>query len=136
MDRASYLVDAVVVDHRSLRTVARTHGVSKSIENVIITLRKELCDSGLDAGLTTIFCISNNNNNNITPPSVFTIWRTLTRRGFITPQPKKRPHTPDAEILPTNTSLSPMPTVGAPSGDTERNAGHLKAMGWYAPKHG
>ena len=125
MDLARYLVDAFVVDHRSLRTVARAHGVSKSwvgvvvgryrcggydaivpkskrphtspqrstpdIENAIITLRKELLDSGLDAGPTTIAW--HLQRQGFTPPSVSTIWRTLTRRGFITPQPKKRPHT-------------------------------------------
>lgn len=125
MDLARYLVDAVVVEHRSLRTVARAHGLSKSwvavlvkryrvggydaiapqskrphtsprritpeIENAIITLRKELDDSGLDAGATTIAW--HLQRQGFTPPSVSTIWRTLTRRGFITPQPKKRPHT-------------------------------------------
>ena len=125
MDHARYLVDAVICEGRSLRTVARAHGVSKSwvavlvwryrvggydaiapkskrphtspqritpeIENAIITPRKELLDTGLDAGPTTIAW--HLQRQGFTPPSASTIWRTLTRRGFITPQPKKRPHT-------------------------------------------
>lgn len=36
MDLARYLVDAVVIEHRSLRTVARAHGISKSWVAVLV----------------------------------------------------------------------------------------------------
>jgi len=36
MDRARYLVDAVVIEHRSLREVARAHGLSKSWVAVLV----------------------------------------------------------------------------------------------------
>ncbi len=36
MDLARYLVDAVVIEHRSLREVARAHGVSKSWVAILV----------------------------------------------------------------------------------------------------
>lgn len=52
-------------------------------------LRKQLVEDGLDAGAHTIqFHLSRRVKN---PPSVATIWRVLARRGFVVPQPKKRP---------------------------------------------
>ena len=88
MDLARYVVEAVVLEGRSFREVARAHGVSKSwvgkvvgrfraggyeaiaprsrapkriphrtcdaLEDEIVTLRKELTDTGVDAGALTI----------------------------------------------------------------------------------
>jgi transposase InsO family protein len=52
-------------------------------------LRKLLLDAGLDAGASTIaFHLA---ATGIDPPSISTIWRVLSRRGFVTPQPHKRP---------------------------------------------
>ena len=59
------------------------------VEDQIVALRKQLTDAGFDAGAHTIqhhlslICGS--------VPSIATIWRVLRRRGFITPQPHKRP---------------------------------------------
>jgi transposase InsO family protein len=123
LDLAPFLVDAVVVEKRSCREVARAHGVSKSwvaklvarfreggydalaprskaakrvanrssdeLEDRVVRLRKELSDEGFDAGAHTIHY-----HLAVTdpcPPSVATIWRILKRRGFVTPQPHKRP---------------------------------------------
>lgn len=123
MDVARYVVDAVVLEGRSLREVAAAHGMSKSwvqklvarfraggydavaprskaahsiparisaeLEDRIVTLRKKLLEDGFDAGAHTIhYHLSESDPS---PPSVATIWRVLKRRGFVTPQPQKRP---------------------------------------------
>jgi hypothetical protein len=55
------------------------------LEDEIVELRKGLLDEGLDAGAYTIsFHLLKRRG---TAPSVATIWRILTRRGFVTPQP-------------------------------------------------
>ena len=123
MDLGRYVVDAVVLEGRSYREVARAHGVSKSwvgklvarfreggygalaprsraaktiphrtsveVEDEIVKLRKELTDQGLDAGAETIRYHLALRLPDV--PSVTTIWRILHRRGFVTPQPHKRP---------------------------------------------
>ena len=123
MDLARYVVDAVVLEGRSYREVARAHGISKSyvgklvgrfraggyegivprsraahriphrtpdgIEDEIVGLRKELSELGMDAGAQTIhYHLS---LRHAQPPSVSTIWRVLRRRGFVVPEPHKRP---------------------------------------------
>jgi transposase InsO family protein len=123
MDLARYVVDAVVLEGRSYREVARAHGVSKSwvaktvarfraggyeglgprsraphsiphrtpedLEDEIVALRKELTDLGVDAGAQTIAYHLSRRRDQM--PSVSTIWRVLRRRGFVIPQPHKRP---------------------------------------------
>src|SRR5437867_5668997 len=123
MDLARYVVDAVVLEGRSYRAVARAHGVSQSwvgkvvgrfrqggyeaieprsraprqiphrtppeLEDEIVGLRKDLSDQGLDAGAQTIHYHPSLRHS--ATPSVSTIWRVLRRRGFVSPQPHKRP---------------------------------------------
>jgi transposase InsO family protein len=123
MELARYVVDAVVLEGRSYREVARAHGVSKSwvaklvgrfreggypgieprsraprhmphrtgadLEDEIVALRQELLDLGVDAGAQTIHYHLRSRHEQV--PSVSTIWRVLRRRGFVTPQPHKRP---------------------------------------------
>ena len=123
MSLARYVVDAVVIDGRSVRDVARTHGVSKSwvavlvfryrqggyealeprsrrpntvprrlddhTEDAIVELRKQLSEAGFDAGAETIAWHLKQQGRPV--PSVATIWRVLKRRGFIVPEPSKRP---------------------------------------------
>jgi transposase InsO family protein len=123
VELARFVVDAVVLEGRSCREVARAHGVSKSwvaklvaryrqggydalaarskaaktianktpaeLEDRVVRLRKELTDQGFDAGAQTIhyhLALSDPS-----PPSLSTIWRILKRRGFVAPQPHKRP---------------------------------------------
>jgi transposase InsO family protein len=123
LELARYVVDAVVLENRSCREVARAHGVSKSwvaalvgryraggydalaprskaartvankssaeLEDAVVRMRKELCDQGLDGGAHTIhYHLSLTDPS---PPSPSTIWRILKRRGFVAPQPHKRP---------------------------------------------
>ena len=54
-----------------------------------MALRKELCDLGVDAGAQTIAYHLGLRREQV--PSISTIWRVLRRRGFVTPQPHKRP---------------------------------------------
>lgn len=124
MGLARYVVEAVVLEGRSYREVARAHGVSKSwvgkmvsrfhqggyealsprsrapahvpnrtppeVEEAIVRIRRELVSAGFDAGAQTIFVhLAAEGIAHV--PSVSTIWRVLKRRGFVTPQPHKRP---------------------------------------------
>lgn len=65
------------------------HRTAAELEDRIVEVRKGLTEEGLDAGAATIhYHLS---QEGIAPPSVSTIWRVLRRRGFVTPQPHKRP---------------------------------------------
>ena len=61
------------------------------IEDEVVELRKDLLDQGLDAGAHTIAYHLSRRHSEGVIPSVSTIWRILVRRGFVTPQPQKRP---------------------------------------------
>jgi transposase InsO family protein len=67
--------------------------VSAAIEDEIVALRKELTDLGVDAGAHTIHyhLQVRYRRRRRAVPSVATIWRVLNRRGFVIPQPQKRP---------------------------------------------
>lgn len=59
------------------------------VEDLIIEHRKELQSKGLDAGPATIaFHLQ---TRGVEPPSEATIWRVLSRRGFVSPEPSKAP---------------------------------------------
>jgi transposase InsO family protein len=59
------------------------------LENEVVAVRKELDELGHDNGAHTIaFHLERRLGAS---PSPSTIWRVLTRRGFITPEPHKRP---------------------------------------------
>ena len=71
---------------RPLRSPNRT---AKDIEDEVIALRKELERDGHEAGAATIaFHLQRRHG---VSPAVSTIWRILSARGFVTPQPHKRP---------------------------------------------
>jgi transposase InsO family protein len=79
--------DAVVPRSKAATRVANRS--SDELEDSIVRLRKELTEKGFDAGAQTIhYHLSLAEEP---PPSVSTIWRVLRRRGFVTPQPHKRP---------------------------------------------
>lgn len=77
------------LEPRSRRPYSSPHQTDRDLEDEIITLRKDLADLGLDAGAATIAVHLERRHS--TNPSTSTIWRILARRGFITPQPNKRP---------------------------------------------
>jgi transposase InsO family protein len=121
VELARYVVEAVTRQGRSIREVAAAHGVSKSwvakvvararagdppgprprvarripnrtpaqIEDRVVALRKRLTEDGFDAGAATIQSYLQRDGGPV--PSTSTIWRILRRRGFVTPQPHKRP---------------------------------------------
>jgi transposase InsO family protein len=92
---------------RSRRPHSSPHAVPAAVEDEIVRLRKELTRQGLDAGADTIRTHLGRRTPRSLPaargpaavgppdlaglPSVSSIWRILTRRGFVTPQPQKRP---------------------------------------------
>jgi len=81
---------------RSRRPHSSPHAVSADLEDQIIALRKKLQGKGLDAGAETIAAhlarrTPRSEQDQPHVPAVSTIWRVLVRRGFITPQPHKRP---------------------------------------------
>jgi transposase InsO family protein len=129
MELAGYVVNAVVLEGRSVAEVASDHDVSKSwlyellaryreggekalkplsrqphssptriapsVEDEIVELRKSLTDEGFDAGPQTIHYHLTQRlrkrRSRQPVPSVATIWRVLSRRGFVVPEPHKRP---------------------------------------------
>jgi transposase InsO family protein len=77
------------LEPRSRRPTHSPRCIADVFEDEIVALRKELIDAGFDAGAETIhvhLCA-----RHATVPSVSTIWRVLKARGFVTPQPHKRP---------------------------------------------
>jgi transposase InsO family protein len=77
------------LEPRSRRPHRTPNQTPAGIEDEIVSLRKLLAEQGLDAGAHTIaFHLERAHGSS---PAVSTIWRILVRRGFVTPQPHKRP---------------------------------------------
>jgi transposase InsO family protein len=80
---------------RSRRPLHSPQAVDADTEEMIIRLRKELSKQGLDAGAETIAAHLARRepaeSGRPAVPAVSTIWRILSRRGFVNPQPQKRP---------------------------------------------
>ncbi|MGH9013795.1 MAG: IS481 family transposase [Acidimicrobiia bacterium] len=77
------------LEPRSRRPRSSPHRVSEAVEDEVVELRKELRDLGHDDGAQTIaFHLEKRHGHS---PAVSTIWRILSRRGFVVPQPHKRP---------------------------------------------
>jgi transposase InsO family protein len=74
---------------RSRRPHSNPHRVPVAVEDAIVALRKRLGEAGYDAGAETIAWHLRQQHG--AAPSVATVWRVLSRRGFVTPQPHKRP---------------------------------------------
>jgi transposase InsO family protein len=124
MELSEFLVNEIVIEHKSVAEVVaandvsrswlyellaryRKHGpaglkpesrrpdssptrISEALEEEIVAIRKSLSEEGLDAGPHTIqYHLQKKHKRAV--PSVATIWRVLSRRGFVTPQPHKRP---------------------------------------------
>lgn len=78
------------LEPRSRRPNHSPHQITSEVEDAVIAKRKELFDAGLDHGATTIQWHLGRSGG-LRVPSVATVHRVLVRRGFITPQPQKRP---------------------------------------------
>lgn len=77
---------------RSRRPHTSPNQTGVGLEDVIVQLRKELHDGGLDHGATTIqWHLGRRDDLDDPVPSVATIHRILERRGQIVPHPHKRP---------------------------------------------
>lgn len=64
--------------------------IAADVEEAIVALRKELADLGVDHGPATIqWHLGRQGLAKV--PSEATIWRVLVRRGFVVPEPRKRP---------------------------------------------
>ncbi|MGH2660316.1 MAG: helix-turn-helix domain-containing protein [Actinomycetota bacterium] len=75
------------LEPRSRRPHRSPRGTPPELEDEIVELRKALAEQGLDAGAHTIAFHLTERHGGAPAPS--TIWRVLTRRGFVTPQPRK-----------------------------------------------
>jgi transposase InsO family protein len=82
---------AAAFEPRSRRPHHQRHAVSAEIEDRIVRLRKSLSKQGYDAGAATIAEHLTRDPTVTKVPALSTIWRILSRRGFITAQPHKRP---------------------------------------------
>jgi transposase InsO family protein len=77
------------LEPRSRRPHTSPRRTCAALVDEICELRKHLGDQGLDAGAQTIaFHLQQHHGH---APAPATIWRILTQRGFVTPQPHKRP---------------------------------------------
>jgi transposase InsO family protein len=76
---------------RSRRPHHSPQAVTSEVEDHIVRLRKTLTKRGLDAGADTIAAHLATDPSITNVPAISTIWRILKRRGFVTPQPHKRP---------------------------------------------
>lgn len=74
---------------RSKRPHSNKLATAPAVEDRIVELRKELADYGSDNGADTIH--THLEREGLSAPSISTIQRILTRRGFVTPAPQKRP---------------------------------------------
>ena len=74
---------------RSRRPHSSPIRTGQPLEDEIVALRKELDRGGHEAGAATIAAHLLRRHG--ASPAVSTIWRILTARGLVTPQPHKRP---------------------------------------------
>jgi transposase InsO family protein len=76
---------------RSRRPHHSPSRTAQQVEDAIVRWRKSLTEQGLDAGAATIAVHLAGQLGPELVPSTATIWRILSRRGFVTAQPHKRP---------------------------------------------
>ena len=87
---ARYLAEGeAAFEPRSRRPRTSPLRTGRAVEDAIVALRKDLAEAGHDAGAQTIAWHLRRQAG--CAPSAATIWRILSRRGFVTPQPHKRP---------------------------------------------
>ena len=86
------LEGAAGLEPRSRRPHRSPQAVDDDVDDAVVVLRKELADRGVDEGARTIqWHLGQDRRFEGRVPSVRTVHRILVRRGFVTPQPNKRP---------------------------------------------
>ena len=78
------------LEQRSRAPRTSPQRIGAGTEDAIVALRKELEGLGVDAGAGTIQWHLGRRGH-AAVPSEATIWRVLVRRGFVVPEPRKRP---------------------------------------------
>lgn len=79
-------------EERSRRPHTFPGAVAGDVEDAVVAKRKELVDDGHEHGATTIqYWLGQDPRFKGRVPSVATVHRILVRRGFVLPQPEKRP---------------------------------------------
>jgi transposase len=77
---------------RSRRPLSSPNQTPPAVEEVVVRLRKELADAGLDHGATTIvWHLGRDPEFVYRVPSRSTVHTILVRRGLVVPEPRKRP---------------------------------------------
>ena len=76
---------------RSRRPRSSPARTPQAVEDEIVALRKDLDRGGHEAGAATIAAHLEQRHGRHAVPATSTIWRILSARGFVTPQPHKRP---------------------------------------------
>src|SRR6187397_1733203 len=77
------------LEPRSRRPQTSPTALSSEVDDLIVRIRKELADAGLDAGPETIaWHLAHHHGHQV---SRSTISRHLVTAGLVTPEPKKRP---------------------------------------------
>jgi transposase InsO family protein len=90
---ARYLAEGEAgLEPRSKRPHRVPGRIADLFEDEIVSLRKELSDYGTDDGADSIHTHLARRHKKAKIPSVSTIQRVLKARGFVTPEPKKRPN--------------------------------------------
>jgi transposase InsO family protein len=79
------------LEPRSRRPRSSPGRTTQRVEDEIVALRKDLDRHGHEAGAATIAAHLQQRHGPGAVPAVSTIWRILSARGFVTPQPHKRP---------------------------------------------
>jgi len=80
------------LEERSRRPHRFPGAVGADVEDAVVVLRKDLVDRGHDHGATTIqWHLGRDSGFKGRVPSVATVHRILVRRGFVVPEPGKRP---------------------------------------------
>jgi hypothetical protein len=94
------------------------------MEDEIVALRESLAEQGLDAGAHTIqyHLQLRHRLRKAVVPSASSIWRVLKRRGFIVPQPHKRPKCSCVPSCPTSAGRPTPPTGRSPTAPTSRSS--------------
>ncbi|MBA3252318.1 MAG: helix-turn-helix domain-containing protein [Geodermatophilaceae bacterium] len=106
---ARYLAEGeTAFEPRSRRPRSNPSRVGDDVEDAIVALRKQLTAAGYDAGAQTIAWHLREQARSA--PPVSTIWRVLSRRGFVTPQPHNAPARPGGVSKPTSPTNAGRPT--------------------------